>query len=152
MALKDDPWRLAVAAYPARHRLATRYGDMDANAHLNNVAIARLVEETRVRTLSALRGDTAVAGPAALMIAHVGIDYLAEGQYPADVEAGLAVTSIGRSSFGLAMGLFQQGRPFALAESVMVHLGPGRAPAPIGKGLRDRLAALAPHSREDMND
>ena len=45
MGLKDDAWRRDIAAYPVRFTLPTRYGDMDANAHLNNVAIARLIEE-----------------------------------------------------------------------------------------------------------
>ena len=113
MGLKDEAWRLDAAAYRLRETIQTRYGDMDANAHLNNVAIARLFEETRVRTLSRLRrapaDDAPSSGdPSSMMIVHVSIDYLAEGQYPDDVDAALTVTEIGRSSFRLGLGLFQK--------------------------------------------
>ena len=146
MGLKDEAWRLDAAAYRLRETIQTRYGDMDANAHLNNVAIARLFEETRVRTLSRLRrapaDDAPSSGdPSSMMIVHVAIDYLAEGQYPDDVDAALTVTEIGRSSFRLGLGLFQKGRAIALAECAMVNLS-NRRPAAIEGGLRAALEAL----------
>jgi acyl-CoA thioester hydrolase len=142
MALKADAWRLALAGYPVGETLQTRYGDMDANAHLNNVAIARLFEEMRVRTLGGLLQRTAEADPWGMMIVHVGIDYLAEGRYPEPVEAGLALVEAGRASFRLGIGLFQHGQAFALADCVMVHLGTDRKAAPIGPALRRELEAL----------
>lgn len=140
MGLKDDAWRRDIAAYPVRFTLPTRYGDMDANAHLNNVAIARLIEESRVRfhySVQAMGGDVS---PGGVMIAHVSIDYLGEGEYPADVEAGIGVVALGGSSYRLAIALFQNGRAFALAESVMVSIAPGRTgSAPIQPELRALL-------------
>ncbi|MGL6042806.1 MAG: acyl-CoA thioesterase [Sandaracinobacteroides sp.] len=141
MALKDEAWRLDAASYPVRQTLQTRFGDMDANAHLNNVAIARLFEETRVLTLSRLRDGAASGDPSSMMIAHVGIDYLAEGRYPDDVAAGLAVAGIGRTSFRLALALFQAGGPIAIADCAMVNLAEGR-PAVIGDGLRAKLEEM----------
>lgn len=124
MALKDEAWRRAPAAYPFRVTLQTRYGDMDSNAHLNNVAIARLFEEARLRFHADLRGGGFAVDPGGLMIAHIGIDYLSEGRYPHDVVAGLAVAAVGNRSFRLAIALFQQGQAFAVAECVMVHRTP----------------------------
>lgn len=146
MALKDEAWRLEPSAYPRHLALLPRYGDMDVNAHLNNVAIARLFEETRVQTLSALRGRLGDGGPAggdpsSMMIVHVGIDYLAEGAYPDPIDACLAVTDIGRSSFRLGLGLFQGGRAIALADCAMVNLA-DRRPAPIDPKLRAALEGL----------
>ena len=141
MGLKDEGWRLDAAAYRRRETIQTRYGDMDANAHLNNVAIARLFEETRVRMLSRLRRTPEGGDPSSMMIVHVAIDYLAEGQYPDDVDAALTVTEIGRSSFRLGLGLFQKGRAIALAECAMVNLS-NRRPAAIEGGLRAALEAL----------
>jgi acyl-CoA thioester hydrolase len=142
VALKDEAWRLELAAYPRRLVLHPRYGDMDVNAHLNNVAIARLFEETRVQTLSQLRGRP-VGGedPSSMMIVHVGIDYLAEGQYPDPIDAGLAVTDIGRTSFRLGLALFQGGRAIALADCAMVNLNE-RRPGPISPELRAALEGL----------
>lgn len=142
-ALKAEAWRLDPASYKVRRALEPRYGDMDANSHLNNVAIARLFEETRVRMLSSLRDPPVRGDPSSMMIAHVGIDYLAEGHYPEVIEACLAVSTIGRSSFRLALALFQGGAPFALADCAMVNLGPDRRPAAIDDNLRSELERLA---------
>lgn len=148
MALKDEGWRLESAAYPVRLSLQTRYGDMDSNAHLNNVAIAQLIEESRVRFSRRLFGvtETSVAGQArSVLVAHVAIDYLAEGEYDADVESGVAVTRVGTSSYRLAIGLFQHGAAFALADSVMVVRNAGKSGAsPIADDLRARLETFAP--------
>lgn len=141
--LKQQAWRLAMDRYALRLALQTRYGDMDANAHLNNVAIARLVEESRVRFHIALKMRIASTDPSGIMIVHAAIDYLGEGSYPGDVEAGVAVAAIGGSSYRLAVGLFQNGKAFALADSVMVNLARDRSgPAPIGEALRARLEEM----------
>ena len=141
MGLKDEGWRRNLAAYPVRLTLPTRYGDMDANAHLNNVAIARLFEESRVRFHYAIRAEGAEVSPGAVMIAHVSIDYLGEGEYPTDVEAGIGIAALGGASYRLAIGLFQHGQAFALAESVMVRVAPDRSgAAPLGDELRGLLA------------
>jgi acyl-CoA thioester hydrolase len=136
VGLRDEAWRRDPAAYPFSTLLQTRYGDMDANAHLNNVAIARLFEEARLRFHMEVREVTARVEPGAVMIAHVAIDYLAEGAYPADVRACVGVPGVGTRSYRLAIGLFQDGAPFALAECVMVHRGEAVAPA-----LRSALEA-----------
>lgn len=136
MGLRDEAWRRDPAAYPFRATLQTRYGDMDANAHLNNVAIARLFEEARLRFHMHVRAETARIDPGAVMIAHVAIDYLSEGAYPTDVLACVGVPGVGSRSYRLAIGLFQEDAAFALAECVMVHRGEAVAP-----GLRSALEA-----------
>jgi acyl-CoA thioester hydrolase len=143
VALNQDQWRLSLEAYPLRLTLQTRYGDMDANAHLNNVAIARLMEESRVRFHYALQVRLSSTDPSGIMIVHASIDYLGEGAYPGDVEAGVAVASIGSTSYRLAIGLFQRGKAFALADSVMVNLAEDRSgSAPVGPELRERLEEM----------
>lgn len=121
MGLKDEAWRQARAAYPFHATLQTRYGDMDANAHLNNVAIARLFEEARLRFHMAARAEADAIDPSGVLLAHIAIDYLAEGRYPAEVEAGVGVEALGGRSYRLALALFQDGRAMALGQCVMVH-------------------------------
>ena len=141
MGLKDESWRRDIAAYPVRLTIPTRYGDMDSNAHLNNVAIARLIEESRVRFHYAMRAEGGDVSPGGVMIAHIAIDYLGEGEYPADVESTVGVVALGGASYRLAIGLFQHGQAFALAESVMVRVAPDRSgAAPLGDELRGLLA------------
>ncbi len=136
--MKDDARRRDPASYPASQTLETRFGDMDVNGHLNNVAFARLFEETRVRFN---RGATTVAGKSSFVVAHVAIDYLAEGNYPAPVTIGHAIARIGSSSFTVAMAAFQDGTCIALCDSVLVHRDPATGPAPLPPALRERLEA-----------
>lgn len=140
MSLRDDDWRRQVDSYPLRFPLQTRYGDMDSNAHLNNVAIARFIEESRLRLHQKILAHGAPVNPGAVMIVHVEIDYLGEGHYPGDIEAAIGLRRLGRSSYTLAHALFQFGRPFVLAESVMVSVAAGQSkPAPVAGPLAERL-------------
>jgi acyl-CoA thioester hydrolase len=136
VALKDEGWRHQPGRYAARITIPVRYGDMDANAHLNNVAIARLFEEARLRFHAHLKAKGAGVDPGGVLLAHVEIDYVTEGGYPEDVEAGVAVERVGARSYRLAIGLFQAGRTLALADCVMVHRG-----AAVGPALRAALEA-----------
>ncbi|MGQ5700728.1 acyl-CoA thioesterase [Sandaracinobacteroides sp. A072] len=139
MALKSEAWRLDAASYPLRSTLPTRYGDMDANAHLNNVAIARLIEEARVRFHWHAREKLPDGFHVRVMVGHVAIDYLREGHYPQDVEAALACVAIGTRSYRLAIGLFQKGEAFALSDSVLVS-----PQDPLDDSFKAFLATLKP--------
>lgn len=144
MGLKADGWRLDIARYPLRFTIPTRYGDLDSNAHLNNVAIAQLVEEARVRFHYHLRMLGGDISPGGVMVAHLSIDYLGEGEYPAGAEAGVGVVHVGGSSYRIGIGLFQNGRAFALAESVMVQVaGDQPRAAPLTADQRRRLEGCA---------
>jgi acyl-CoA thioester hydrolase len=138
--VRHDLQRLAATTYPAHVDLPTRFGDMDANFHLNNVAIAQLFEEARVQFNT---GSARLLGGARprIMVAHVGIDYLAEGQYPGLASIHLGIGHIGNSSFRMAMAAFQQDRCFALCDSVLVVRSPEGGPAQLPPQLRERLEA-----------
>lgn len=142
--MKADPRRRVSEAYPASLTLETRFADMDVNGHLNNVAFARLFEETRVRFN---RAGPVTPAPgerrSSFVVAHVAIDYLAEGNYPDPVTIGYAITRIGSSSFTVAMAAFQAGSCIALCDSVLVHRDPATGPAPIPPALRERLEGFA---------
>ena len=143
--MKADPRRRDHAAYPWSATLETRFADMDINRHLNNVAIARFFEETRIRFNWALIAKArAAAQPMErprYLVAHVAIDYLGEGSYPEPVTMTYAVGNIGRSSFRSLMGMFQNGACIALCDSVLVYRGE-TGPAPLPDELRVRLEAF----------
>jgi acyl-CoA thioester hydrolase len=143
MALKDDPRRMHAASYPWALIVPTRFTDMDPNRHLNNVAILQHCEEGRVRFLAMLRHTFPAIGQPHFVVAHVSADYLAEGQYPADITLALAVGTIGASSYRIVQGLFQNGTAFALADSVLVHRNAALRPAPMPGELRNALAQFA---------
>ncbi len=140
--MKDDPRRLLAANYPWSIELQTRFADMDVNRHLNNVAITRFFEETRIRfNWGLFAGDTGDVRPRYL-VAHVAVDFLGEGSYPQPLLMTYAIGAIGRSSFRCLMGMFQSGHCIALSDTVLVHRGTAGA-APLPDDLRARLEAFA---------
>jgi acyl-CoA thioester hydrolase len=138
--MKHPPARLILNRYPWQLTMETRYGDQDPNRHLNNVAISRFFEETRVR----FNWHLLVAGPPMdrprFLVAHVSIDYLGEGHYPAPVTMAYGVLGIGSSSFRAGKAMFQHDKCIALCESVLVHRGEAGA-SPLPEPLRERLLA-----------
>jgi len=143
--MRNDPYRLTPGAYPWHVTLETRFGDMDPNRHLNNVAIARLYEEARVRFNIALRAGHPALGRPRFLVAHVAVDYLAEGHYPDAVEVAFGVLSFGKSSYRAAMGLFQRAHCIGLCDTVLVHRGDD-GPAPLPADLREALGEWAMRS------
>jgi acyl-CoA thioester hydrolase len=106
-------------AYPLRATDTLRYADTDRQGHVNNAAFATFCESGRVAFLYSPEKPLLPAG-AAFVIARLVIDFRTEINWPGQVEIGTRVASIGRSSFVLAQGLFQNGMCVATAENVIV--------------------------------
>ncbi len=143
--MRGDPGRRDLAAYPWSTEIQTRFGDMDFNAHLNNVAIAQLYEEGRVRFNWYLRDAFSIGRPR-FLVARVEIDYLGEARYPAPVTVAAAALDVGRTSWRAGLGLFQGGVCLGLCDTVMVHRGAGESgggPASIPDALRHALGESA---------
>lgn len=134
---KPDPALLDPARYPFTCEMATRFADLDTNMHLNNVALAGIVEDARVRFHAASGYHVAMEGWAA-MVANLTIDYLGQGYYPAPLTLHIAATSVGRTSYGLAQLICQEGAVVALARTVMVCVKDNR-PFPIPDGFRESV-------------
>jgi acyl-CoA thioester hydrolase len=137
---RPEPALLDAARYPFVVEITTRYADMDPNHHLNNVAMAALIEDARVRFNTANDFRAAMGGMGA-MIASVAIDYLAQGYYPHPISGYAAVESVGRSSWTLVQLMVQQGQPVAFARSVAVGIAHAR-PAPLPDAFRTNLARV----------
>ncbi len=134
---RHDTRRTDCAAYAWSQEIATRFGDLDFNFHLNNVAVAQLYEEGRVRFNTELR-DRYPLGRPRYLVARVAIDYLGEGAYPAPVTVTLAALRLGTTSWTAGLALFQSGACIGLGESVMVFRG-ASGPAPLPEPLRVAL-------------
>ncbi len=140
--MREDARRHIAGNYPWALEMQTRFADMDINRHLNNVAITRFFEETRIRfNWSLIAAAEATMARPRYLVAHVGIDYLGEGAYPQPVTMTYAVGAIGNSSFRCLMGMFQSDRCIALCDSVLVHRGESGA-SPLPQALRSRLEAF----------
>ena len=138
---KPDLALLDGARYRFRHEITSRFSDMDANRHINNVAIATMLEDARVRFGQAA-GIHEVIGDLRPMVASVGIEYLAQGHFPHPVQAFVATEDVGRSSWRVVQFLEQGGQPIAFARSVIVCTD-GQRSAPMPQAFRDSLMEWA---------
>lgn len=139
--MKAEDWRLDPAIYPFWLDISTRFGDMDVNGHLNNVAFAQFFEDARVSFNRMLLFDGGWLDPAQrrfrVLVAGVDIAYVREGSYGPPVRVGIGVSRIGATSFGLGAAVFQHGVCLAAHESAIVIKSDG----PMPEGLQARLAA-----------
>jgi acyl-CoA thioester hydrolase len=140
---KPSPERLELSTYPVRLDIAPRFGDLDPLSHLNNVAVARIYEEARVRFIDESGVREHFEPKHWFVIVELSIQYLAEGAYPDMLTVGTGVVRVGGSSFGVAHGLFQNGRCIGTAESVLVYVNRVEGGArPLPAAARARLAAF----------
>lgn len=128
MRMSTIPGRQDRATYPLQIVIRASYSDLDANHHINNVALSRFIEEACASLNMKLFGEDAVVRPSGgvqLLTAAVSIDFVAQGLYPGDVCAAIGVSHLGRSSCIYAAALFQPGRCIAVAQTTLVYAQSG---------------------------
>ena len=135
---KPDPSLLNPARYPFHHVISTRFADMDPNNHLNNVALAAMFEDGRVRFNHGSGFREGMVGHRA-MVASTEIAYLAEGHFPLAIDVHCAIEALGRSSWTVVQLLIQEGKVVAFARSTLVCIRDDR-PAPLPDPFRATLA------------
>jgi len=142
--MKPDPQRLELSSYPHHFSFMPRFSDIDPQLHLNNVRIGELYQEARIsffRELGRLYSYTRPSDSRTL-VAHQAMDYLDEVQYPTSLTIGVGVARIGRSSYELGLGMFQNDRCVGLSVAVLVHAsaeGPAEIPAEFRAVLQQTL-------------
>lgn len=134
---RPEPALLDPARYPFTHAATTRFADVDPNQHLNNVALAAMMEDARVRFNLAI-GSAIKIGERRAMVASIGMDYLAQGHFPDPVSVHCAIEGIGRTSWTIIQLLAQNGAPVTFARSVLVAIADDR-PTPVAGDYRVQL-------------
>ena len=128
--------------YPQTTFDKLRYNDTDRQGHVNNAVFATLLETGRVEFLYA--PDGALHDPGcAFVIAGLSLSFLKEITWPGRVDIGTGVTDIGRSSFTLLQGLYQNGQCVATAQTTIVQMNEStRRSHPLSPETLQRLQAL----------
>jgi len=134
------------SAFKAWRTLTTRWSDNDAYGHVNNAVFyqwfdsavnAWLIEQGM---LDIIRGD-----PIALVV-ETRCRYFAPLAYPQDVEVGLAVAKLGRSSIHYRIGVFGAGEERVAAQGEFVHVvvdRMSRRPSEIPDAWREKLETIS---------
>ncbi|MFJ4656787.1 hypothetical protein ACIP5Y_36460 [Nocardia sp. NPDC088792] len=87
-------------------RLPARIADVDANRHVNYLALATWYDEAIAVFTAAALGEAGLV-PADLSPSSYRIDYLGEVTYPGDYEIGVRVRAFGENSVDYELGLFR---------------------------------------------
>ena len=134
------------SAFKAWRTLTTRWSDNDAYGHVNNAIFyqwfdsavnAWLIEQGM---LDIIRGDSIA------LVVETRCRYFAPLAYPQDVEVGLAVAKLGRSSIHYRIGVFGAGEERVAAQGEFVHVvvdRMSRRPIEIPDAWREKLETIS---------
>ncbi len=138
---RPDPWRLDAATYPFTAAIPTRWADLDLLGHINNVSMAGLFEEGRGRFNRSL--DLHRRTPdVRWLIAAVSLNYLAEAHHPHDVTVASGIGHVGRRSWTILSGAFQNGQCVATCDTTLVYTDASGA-VPFPEDFRAVFARMA---------
>jgi acyl-CoA thioester hydrolase len=125
--------------------IPTRWMDNDVYGHVNNVVYYSFFDTVINRYLIA-EGDLDIAGGSVIgLCVESRCRYRKPIAFPDDVDAGLRVAKLGRSSVTYEVGIFLRGEDEAAADGSFVHVfvdRESRRSTPIPEPLRTALARL----------
>jgi acyl-CoA thioester hydrolase len=143
--MSDRPPRLTRPAFRVFRPIATRWMDNDVYGHVNNVVYYSYFD-TAVNGYLIDKGLLDFRGGALVgYVVETGCTFFEPIAFPEVIEAGIAVTSIGRSSVRYCVGIFKAGAERAAAQGHFVHCYVDRAtqrPLEIPERMRSVLSGI----------
>lgn len=124
--------------------IQVRWGDMDALGHVNNSVYFTYAETGRLEFLSEVTEGQVFKNNAGPILARISCDFVEQLRHPVDIECGIGVARIGRSSIVMPCPIFVRGQDEAAAdiEAVIVWFDyDQQASAPVPDAVRKKLAA-----------
>jgi len=117
--------------FPFRLTDNVRFADLDPNQHVNNAVYATYFETGRV-TLVKDRNNGLIPDGLAWIMVRLDIHFRAELRWPGQVELGLGVAKLGRTSVTFDQVVFSDGKCVASAQAVTVLIDEAtRKPTPL---------------------
>lgn len=118
---KPEPALLDHNRYPFTCAIAPRFTDLDFHQHVNNAAMAEILQEGRIRFHQACDFAEALHSNAInSMAVSLSIEFLGQARHPEPLENHLAAIAVGRTSHTIGQLVTQQGNIIAYAQTVLV--------------------------------
>ena len=126
--------------------VTTRWADKDAYGHVNNTVYYEWFDSA-VNAWMVEQGMLDIAnGDTIGLVVETRCSYFAPLAFPQEVEVGLRVAELGRSSIRYRIGIFATGEELAAAQGQFVHVVVDRAsrrPVEIPDAWRPALEAIS---------
>jgi len=125
--------------------ITTRWMDNDVYGHINNVQYYSYFDTAVNRFLIDRDVLDIHTGEIIGLVVETHCNYYSSAAFPSDIEAGIRVAHLGRSSVRYEVGLFVDGREQCIARGHFVHVYVDRAsekPVNIPDNLRSVLSQL----------
>ena len=139
-----DDRDLRRADFPVLREVPTRWSDVDAYGHVNNVVHYAVFDTAVNAWLIEATGTDTRRLPAVGLVVETSCRYFAELDFPAPITAGLRVERRGTTSVVYRLALFGAGEsPAAVGRFVHVYVDrTTRRPVPPPEPVRQALDAL----------
>lgn len=109
------------------HKVSLRWSDNDVYGHVNNVVYYSWFDTAVNHWLIERDLLDIEAGDPICLVVGTRCDYFAGVSFPGEVEIGLRVADLGRSSVRYALGVFMPGEQQALAAGEFTHVAVSRS-------------------------
>ena len=118
------------ATYSHWTPVSLRFRDLDLLGHVNNIALAGLLEDARVALELPVQPLVPNYNPVMVLV-ELRIQFLEETHYEDRITIGTAVERIGRTTVSIGQGVFADDRCLAIARASEVLIdGETRGPIP----------------------
>ena len=132
-------------AYKVFTRITTRWSDNDIYGHVNNVVYYSWFDAAVNRYLIEQGALDIHAGETIGLVIETHCNYFAPVAFPQEVDVGIRVASVGRSSVRYEVGIFVAGEAMSAACGHFVHVyvaRDSRRPVELPAPLRAAVTAL----------
>lgn len=116
-----DPARRVREAYPFRLDVRTRFGDLDTNRHVNNVALAGWYLDGLAELHTDVLGYPTGGPLDGLAPSTLSVQYVDQVRYPGIYQLRVGVVELDETTARYACGLFDGPRCIGLADAVGSH-------------------------------
>ena len=102
--------------------LSTRWNDNDIYGHMNNIIYYALFDTAVNKWLIKNKLIDIKNGQNIGLIVQSGCNYFSSFEYPENINAGIRVTKIGKSSVRYEVGLFKEKEELSSADGFFIHV------------------------------
>jgi acyl-CoA thioester hydrolase len=134
------------AQFSVWRRFTTRWSDNDAYGHVNNTVFYQWFDSAVNSWLVERKLLDIAGGDTIALVVETRCTYAAPLAFPQDVDVGLAIASLGRSSMRYRLGVFGEGEESAAAQGEFVHVlvdRVSRRPVALPPAWRSALEAIS---------